>query len=203
MMKLVALEPVLTQEDSQRAARLIAANPISAVSTAGPQWVREGDAAALLEQSAVAFVLAGGESGLGVVRVQRLQTPGVFEIALHSADDAALESVGVAAGLDELLRYVTATTEVHRLELWFGVYNRLLLDYCLESERFRCEGVLRDRYFAAGRYWDGLVWSVTGERLRLPENDSAAAEFEQGYQRTAARLRRIIRDQLTPPEAGR
>ncbi|ATL65711.1 hypothetical protein [Nocardia terpenica] len=201
MLKFVALEPVLTQEDTARAARLVSADPVSAVSSAGPQWVRDREATALLDRSAVAFVVAGGEAGIGVLRAERLQTPGVFELALHSADDAALETVGVAAGFDEIVRYLTCTTEVHRIELWFGVYNRLLLDHCLESEHFRCEGMVRDRYFAAGRYWDGLVWSITGPRLRaIREADPAAAEAERAYTRTSARLRRAIRDRLADPE---
>jgi hypothetical protein len=201
MMKFLALEPVLTQEDSAHAARLISGNPISAVSTVGPQWLRDREAAAVLEQSAVAFVISGGQGGLGVVRAQRMQTPGVFEVILHSADDAALESAGVEAALDEFVRYLLNSTEVHRLEIWFGVYNRLLLEYVMASEYFRCEGLLQDRFFAEGRYWDGLVWSITGPLLRqVQAAENGAAESERSYARTARRVREAIREHLAETE---
>ncbi|MFD6158098.1 hypothetical protein ACFWF7_10870 [Nocardia sp. NPDC060256] len=201
MMKFAALEPILTQEDSAHAARLISSDPISAVSTAGPQWLRDRQAAAAIDRSAVAFVIRGGVDGLGVVRAERLQTPGVFEIMLHSADDAALEQAGVGGALDEFVRYLLSGTEVHRIELWFGVYNRVLLDYAMNSEFFRCEGLVQDRFFAEGRYWDGLVWSITGPSLRrVQAADTGAAEAERSYARTARRLRQAIREHLAETE---
>ncbi|MFJ4656857.1 hypothetical protein ACIP5Y_36810 [Nocardia sp. NPDC088792] len=201
MMKFAALEPILTQEDSAHAARLMSADPVSAVSSAGPQWLRDRQAAAAIDRAAVAFLIRGGVDGVGVLRAERLQTPGVFEILLHSADDAALEQAGVGAALDEFVRYLLNSTEVHRLEMWFGVYNRLLLDYAMESEYFRCEGLVQDRYFAEGRYWDGLVWSITGSRLHdIQAADTGATEAERGYARTARRLRQAIRDHLAETE---
>ncbi len=201
-MKFESIRPVLTDSELALAAELISANPGSLITSVGPQWISLDAAREQLRGCAAAFTLcgaAGAAPAIGVGLVAAGAAPGHLRIRFGCADDDAMVAHGVTGYLDEIVAYLCSTAECRRIDIVFGAYNGALLRYFLSHNLFRCEGIMRERYFAAGQYWDGLIWSLTGaDIVRLADGLPDAGSPAEDYSALSDRVSRRIRADLAP-----
>ena len=188
-MSVGVVSPVLDAESATAAAAVLVGNPGSLVATRGPQWVQEDTARRLVADAAITFLVDGGAA---VVLADRMQTPGHLRLAVAPAADEALTPQLLDTALREVIVFLAASVDLVRIDLAFGVYNELVVEWALAAEPVRFEGVLTDAYFAGGRYWDGVIVAVTGLALEgFREHEASTLEL-----RIADRLRRRIRADL-------
>ncbi|WP_420879095.1 hypothetical protein [Rhodococcus sp. (in: high G+C Gram-positive bacteria)] len=187
-----SLTAVLDAASAEDAVMVLTRNPGSLVTSSGPQWITDNEARAIVAGCAVSFLIAGDtDNPVGLVLVRRMQTPGHLRLDIVSGDDSRMTPETIADSLREAVDFLTASVEVARLDMCFGVYNDPLLRYALDAPGFRFEGVLRDAFFAAGRYWDGTIVAITGADITAVRS-ADAAEPTARYRSIASRVAKRI-----------
>ncbi|QBJ98003.1 hypothetical protein ERC79_20215 [Rhodococcus sp. ABRD24] len=191
-MSMKSLSAVLDAATAEGAVKVLTGNPGSLVTSTGPQWIAETEARAVIAGCAVSFLIAGdGEDPVGVVLVRRMQTPGHLRLDIVSGDDSRMTAEKIGDSLREAVDFLTAASEVARIDMCFGVYNEPLLQYAVDAPGFRFEGVLRDAFFAAGQYWEGVIVSITGADIaavRSADGAEPAARYRAIASRVAERI---------------
>lgn len=183
------LTPVLDAESTAAAAAILVANPGSFVATRGPQWISDDQARRLVADAAITFLVTDGSA---VILVDRMQTPGHLRLSVAPLDDSVLTTALLDTALHETITFLAASVELVRVDLMFGAYNELFLEWALAADSVRFEGEFTDAYFAGGKYWSGAIVAVTGLELeKFRSHEASALES-----RTADRLRDRIRADL-------
>lgn len=154
----ITLEPVLG-EAQERALEAVLACPFSYVSTNGSAWLSSVErSSAARDQGSSHLLVTDTEQDvvIGAVSWTGGQTPGFVRLWLTSCADARWTSEVVHTALRSALAAIVRSAETRRAELLVPAYAHAVMTCLAEHDDFIVEGVLVDRFFIDGRYWDGI-----------------------------------------------
>lgn len=184
----VSTFPVISEE-GRRELVTVLSQPFSYVSTVGSVWRSYEECEKIHRDPGSSFLIVRVSGELaGAVGWRSGQTPGFIRMEIVSAVDELWSADVVADAIGDATAVITRSSSVHRLEFLVPGYDRPVLEYLLSHDDFLVEGILADRFFIDGRYWDGILCRGSADLLeRGRDRSTMSVELVDALYRRAAR----------------